>query len=105
MSRSAATQRTGKPAMTKEERFLADLQDFVWSTQGPGGTWQKLADKTGLSYGAVRNFGTGVTKRPHERTVRKLIEAAGYRTAYVPASMPTIVGELRLEKYRNVRRT
>jgi DNA-binding phage protein len=102
-SGSAVARRTANSAVTDEDPFLADLQGFVWNNQGTNRTWQNLADEAGLSYTTVWNFATGTTKRPQERTVRKLMQALGFRLAFVPASMPTIVGEVRLEQYRNTK--
>lgn len=94
---SAVARRTANSAVADEDPYLADLQGFVWGKAGSR-TWKDLADQTGLSMSTVRNFAVGETKRPHERTIRKLMLAFGYRNAWVPVTMPVIACEVGLRR-------
>lgn len=87
----------------EDDVFIADVQGMVWSSQGVSGTWQQLADKAGLSCSTVRNFATGTTRRPHARTLEKLLGALGFRLAIVPLNHPMMSGEVDLTAYRKKR--
>ncbi|MEO6536352.1 MAG: helix-turn-helix transcriptional regulator [Candidatus Paceibacterota bacterium] len=102
MGSNVVSLRTANSAVaSKEDEFVEDLRGMVWSSQGTTGTWQDLADKTGLCYSTVQKFASGDTKRPQGRTLLKLVIAFGYRVAILPASTKPVPGEIDLSQYRN----
>ncbi len=99
---TVAAQRGFKSAVTEEEDpFLEDLRGLVWSDERTNHrSWDQLAREAGISYATVRNLAVGETKRPHLRTIHKLLLAMGFRFAVVPGNAPRLRQELDLSKYR-----
>ena len=78
-------------ATEDEDEFVETLRGLVWSdARSTNRTWEQLADQANLCYSTVRNLASGDTKRPHARTLNRLLKAMGFRQAIVLANTPRL---------------
>ncbi len=66
-----------------EKELDKAIDELFGLSDDMGWTWPRLAFEAGLSYGTIYNLGYYITRRPQDRTMRRLAKAVGMRWTLV----------------------